>query len=158
MSFPVCGISLGLWDAAQVSRWFRTMLRIHTDQDHKPSRCLSRNWPPQIPQSKGWCSQQSRREVGRTLLLVKRRWWEDKQKRRGWAGSRLELLGGERDSMGLTRTRCSVFAGNWDTRHCAQEWEKLSSWGLLLAPKQLDFLGCSRSECREGSPLPSNRV
>lgn len=38
-----------------------------------------------------------------------------------------------RDSMGLTRTGCSVFAGNWDTRRCAQEWEKLTSWGLLLS-------------------------
>lgn len=31
-------------------------------------------------------------------LLVKRRWWKDKQKQWGWAGSRLEELRGEAET------------------------------------------------------------
>lgn len=39
-------------------------------------------------------------EAGRTLLLflMKRRWWENNQRQWGWAGSRLEELGGEAET------------------------------------------------------------
>lgn len=39
-------------------------------------------------------------QAGYFFLLVKRRWWEDKQRQWGWAGSRLEELEGEAEAEG----------------------------------------------------------
>lgn len=165
MNCTVCGISSGLQDegtcqSARVTRdcaydpHWPGMTRIRIANTHS---AWAGTDPHKFPKVRSDAhSEAFSWEAGRTLLLflMKRRWWENNQRQWGWAGSRLEELGGEAETEVGFQKNMLLYVCRKLGQKCIEGLGKNWLIGTTTTTKQPDFLGRSRSWCRESFPLP----